>query len=111
MADPHQVWIGLTTVGSREQAQILARSLVEERLVACAQIGVGITSHFRWEESLGSEAEVPVLLKFPKDRLHALRERLKRLHPYETPEWLAWPVTEASPEYAQWVVEETRPRE
>ena len=91
-----------TTVGSPEDAQRLARQLVEGRLAACVQVDAGVQSHYRWEGRLCADPEVRLTVK----TLPALRERLLAFlaehHPYDVPQ-LLWQVMQASPAYADWV--------
>ena len=42
----------ITTLPTEEEAQALARGLVEARLAACAQVEPGLQSHYRWQGQL-----------------------------------------------------------
>ena len=74
----------LTTVGTHEDALRIARTLVEERLCACAQLQV-IESVFRWKGEVVDEPEYRLLLKTTTAGCDALAARLAELHPYELP--------------------------
>ena len=91
-----------TTVRTPEDAQRLAKSLVEHRLAACVQVEPGLRSHYRWEGRTCDDAEVRLTVK----TLPAARERLLAFlaehHPYDVPQ-LLWQVMQASPAYAEWV--------
>lgn len=97
----------LTTVADHESAERLARALVDERLIACANLVPGLLSVYRWRGELQAEGEVLLLMKTRRSRLDELRRRLPELHSYEVPELLALPVTAALEAYCRWVVEET----
>ncbi len=79
----------LTSEGSPEQADALARQLVQRHLVACASL-LPVRSHYRWQGQLQSSHEVKLLLKTSPDQLAGLRDALAELHSYETPEWVHW---------------------
>jgi periplasmic divalent cation tolerance protein len=81
----------------------IAESLVDERLAACANLLPGITSIYRWEGQIQRDPEVLLLIKTTRERVAALTERLRALHPYEIPEIIAVPVTEGLPDYLSWV--------
>jgi periplasmic divalent cation tolerance protein len=98
----------LTTVPDREAAERLGHALVEERLIACANLIPGLHSIYRWQGEVQSEAEVLLLMKTRRARLTSLKERLPQLHPYEVPELLALPVADGLDAYCGWVVGETR---
>ncbi|GAA4920835.1 divalent-cation tolerance protein CutA [Streptomyces coeruleoprunus] len=97
----------LTTTDSAAKAEELARSAVEERLAACAQISAPITSVYRWQGAIETSQEWQVLLKTTEECYEALEAHLTRLHDYETPEIIATPVVRGSAGYLRWIAEET----
>ena len=94
------------TFGSDEEARRIARTLVEERLAACANILAPCHSIYRWQGSIEEAAEVPVLFKTRADAADRLIARLGELHSYDVPAAVVWPIARALPGYAQWVGEE-----
>jgi periplasmic divalent cation tolerance protein len=99
----------VTTVEHRHQADDLARTLVQEDLAACVQVGGAVRSWYRWQGEVQDAPEVPLLLKVRHDRLDACLGRLEALHPYDTPEILAWPAEHAAAGYLSWAYGEDTP--
>ncbi len=95
----------LVTLPSMEEAQSLGRTLVEERLVACANLLPPIRSIYRWEGEVQEGNEVLVLLKSTTARFEALRARVVELHPYACPEVIALPVQQGHEPYLRWIDE------
>ena len=95
--------------GSAEEAQMICRAMVEEKLAACANILAPCKSIYRWEDKIETASEVPVLLKTRADIAQALIDRIDQLHSYEVPAAVAWAVDAALPAYLTWVEEVTRP--
>jgi periplasmic divalent cation tolerance protein len=95
----------LTTVARAEDAEYIAREMVERRLAACVNVLPPITSVYRWQGEVTREAEHLLLMKTHRDRFEALRARLVEIHPYETPEVIALPVTAGHAPYLQWIDE------
>jgi periplasmic divalent cation tolerance protein len=93
--------------GSAEEAQTVARTLVEERLAACANILAPCRSVYRWQGKIEEAEEVPALFKTRTDCAEALITRLSQLHSYDVPAAVVWPIAQALPAYAQWVADET----
>ena len=62
-----------------------------------------VRSIYRWQGRLEDESEVMLILKTRADRVDALAERLRALHPYDVPELLVLPVESGLPEYLEWV--------
>ncbi|HUF76195.1 MAG TPA: divalent-cation tolerance protein CutA [Longimicrobiales bacterium] len=102
-ATDDQVVVALTTAPSVEVAERIGRSLVEERLAACANVVGGITSIFRWDDAVQRESEALVILKTTVGSVEALERRLAELHPYEVPELIAFPITAGHAPYLEWV--------
>lgn len=96
-----------TTVGSLEDAQRLARGLVEARLAACVQVEPGLQSFYRWQGKTCEDPEVRLTIKALPQGAPALQAFFAQHHPYELPQFLAWTMR-ASPAYAQWVRGELR---
>ncbi|HEY0150314.1 MAG TPA: divalent-cation tolerance protein CutA [Allosphingosinicella sp.] len=94
--------------GSPEEAQTIARTLIEERLAACANILAPCHSIYRWQGAVEEAEEVPALFKTRADLAEALIARLAELHSYDVPAAVVWPVAQALPAYAKWVATETR---
>lgn len=97
-----------TTVENRDDADQIAKTLVEKRLAACIQIIGPLTSYFQWEGKLESSQEYLCLIKSREDIYPKLEEAIKRLHPYEVPEILAIPVIKGSKEYLNWLDQELK---
>jgi periplasmic divalent cation tolerance protein len=98
-----------TTVPDHQTALALSRTLVTERLAACANIIPEITSVYTWKGELQQETEVAVLLKTQADQANAAAERLRQLHPYECPCVVIFLSQAGNPEFFQWVADSTRP--
>ncbi len=90
-------------------AEAIARALVEERVAACVNLVPGVVSIYRWKGEICRDDELLLVIKTRDDKLPALREAIRRVHPYEVPEIvaLAPQAGEVNEEYARWVDEET----
>ena len=100
--------IALTTTAADYDASLLARTLVEEQLVACVNIIDRVTSVYRWENRIHEDGEKLLVMKTTTDRVDALRDRLTDLHPYDVPEFVVLPVDRISEKYESWLIESTR---
>ena len=98
-----QARIVLTTVANAEEAAELGRTLVDERLVACATMIPSVQSIYRWKGEIESATETLLMLKTGPDQLAALEARLRELHSYETPEFLVLVVESGSNSYLDWL--------
>lgn len=96
----------ITTVGSADDAQRLARTLVDEHLCACAQIE-RIDSVYRWQGDVVQEPEWRLLFKTIEDRYAQIEQRLRTLHPYALPAIYSLRPQQALPAFADWVRQAT----
>jgi periplasmic divalent cation tolerance protein len=97
--------VALSTVGSAEDAERLARALVERRLAACVNVVPGVVSVYRWKGNVERDEERLLVIKTRAERLEALRRALVELHPYEVPELVALSVEAGHPPYLAWLDE------
>ena len=98
------VAVVLVTAPDEEKAASMARTLVEEGLIACANLVPQVRSIYRWEGKVCDEEEVLMVLKTGAERFEALRARVLELHPAEVPELLRLEVADGSPAYLAWVL-------
>ena len=92
-----------TTTETKEQAQKIARYLVEQKLAACVQITGPIESIYRWKGKVENAQEWLCLIKTRDDLYNKVETAIKKLHSYETPEIIAMPVVKGSKEYLSWI--------
>ena len=104
MADS-SVNIVYTTVGSEEEAVLIARTVVEEKLAACANIIPSTRSIYRWQGKVEDESESLIFIKTRSDSVEALIARIKELHTYDVPDIIAIPIEKGYQPYLDWVVE------
>jgi periplasmic divalent cation tolerance protein len=95
----------LTTAGSREEAERIARALVDEQLAACVSIIPGLTSVYRWQGKVEAAPELLLLIKTTAANLTRLEEAIRRLHSYEVPEFIVLAPESASKPYLEWLLE------
>jgi periplasmic divalent cation tolerance protein len=97
-----QPLIVLVTAPDLKTARKLARAALDARLIACANLVPKIESHYWWQEKIESGTEVLMLLKTSTARVVALEKLILANHPYDTPEFVALPVTRVSNRYLKW---------
>jgi periplasmic divalent cation tolerance protein len=91
------------TAGSVEEAERIGRTLVEERLAACANLLPGLRSVYRWKGRVEEASEALLLAKTTAAALPALVERARALHSYECPCIAAWSIQGGNPDYLAWI--------
>jgi periplasmic divalent cation tolerance protein len=95
----------LTTLPPDADASAFARSIVGSRLAACVNLLPVMESIYRWEGSIEQESERQVVMKTSRERVVALWERVRELHPYDVPEFLVLPILDGNDAYLRWVAE------
>jgi len=93
----------ITTTEKTEDAEAIARQLVERRLAACVQIVGPITSVYRWQGEVETAREWQVIAKTRRELFSAVEQAIAEAHPYDVPEILAVPVTDGSEAYLKWL--------
>ena len=93
---------------SAEEAEKVARRLVEKRLAACVKMIPGARSFYRWKGEIEEAGEYVLLIKSRRDLFDKLSTELAALHSYEVPEILAVPVVEGASAYIDWIDKELK---
>jgi len=93
----------MVTAGDDEEAQLIARSLLESRKVACANIIPGMKSLYWWQEKIDRASESLIFLKTSRRLLDEVITLVKEIHSYEVPEIIALPIIAGNEDYLKWL--------
>lgn len=94
------------TFANEQDALRISSALVEARLAACVNLLPAIRSIYRWKGEVEHADEVLVLIKTTQQTFPTLRDRIKELHTYDTPEIIAVPVVDGLADYLGWIREQ-----
>jgi periplasmic divalent cation tolerance protein len=95
--------IVFVTASRENEAEKIARGLIEARLAGCVNIIRNIRSIYRWEGKMEDEREVLMIAKTRKKFFRAFEKKVKELHSYTVPEIIAVPISEGSKDYLAWL--------
>lgn len=99
----------VTTTPSPEDAQRIARTLVEQRLAGCVQVGGPVTSTYWWEGQVEQDREWICLIKTDEGRYPAAEQAILAAHPYDVPEIVATPIVAGNRAYLDWLSAQLKP--
>lgn len=91
------------TTCPEDQAFVIARTLVEEKLAACVNMVAGVRSVYYWRDQLDTATETLLIIKATAYHYDKIEERLRALHPYELPEIIAIPIERGYKPYLDWL--------
>ncbi len=95
--------IVMVTTPSKEEALKIVRRLLDDRLIACANIVDHVSSLFWWEDKIDEATEFLVVMKSREELFQRLSQRVKELHSYQVPEIIAIPIMAGSQSYLNWL--------
>ncbi|MFZ0631493.1 MAG: divalent-cation tolerance protein CutA [Acidobacteriaceae bacterium] len=98
----------LSTAGSAEEAERIARALVDQRLAACVNILPGLTSVYRWKDEVETATEVLLLIKTRAELVDRAEAALRAAHSYEIPEVLVFTPESGLADYVDWLMRSVR---
>jgi periplasmic divalent cation tolerance protein len=93
----------LSTCETAEEAESVARLLVESRLAACVNIIGGVRSIYRWKDAVESATEFLLVIKTSRALLPDVQAAVDKVHSYELPECIALTVIDGSERYLEWL--------
>ena len=91
------------TTATKIEAENIARNLLNQRLIACANIVGPVSSLSWWKEKISRENEFLVLMKTRSDLFERLATKIKQMHSYEVPEIIAVPIAKGEQSYLEWL--------
>jgi len=94
------------TTSSKEEAEKIARKLVEERLAACIQIIGPIKSYYWWKGAIEESEEWLCIVKTKMHLYEKLESMIKSMHSYQVPEIVVLPIIKGNESYLKWMDEE-----
>jgi periplasmic divalent cation tolerance protein len=93
----------VTTVGTEEQAYLIAREIVARRQAACVNIVPGIRSIYRWKGKICKDGELMLIVKTLEGELEGVTDTIRELHSYEIPEILSFNVSHGEQRFLEWI--------
>jgi periplasmic divalent cation tolerance protein len=93
----------LSTVGTEGEASRIALALVERRLAACVNVVPGVSSTYRWQGAVRTDAEWLLVVKTRRDRFDEVRAAIRELHSYELPEVVMLDIADGDAAYLEWI--------
>lgn len=101
------VFFVYVTAASVAESELIARTVVEERLAACANLLGAIKSVYWWDGKVCEGEEVALVLKTSKAQKAKLISRVKALHSYDCPAIVCLPIVDGNSDFLEWIRQET----
>jgi periplasmic divalent cation tolerance protein len=93
----------ITTVGTEEQANLIAREIVARRQAACVNILPGVRSIYRWKGKICKDGELMLVVKTLEQELDGVSATIRELHSYELPEILSFQAIRGEANFLEWI--------
>ena len=95
------------TAKDEEEASVIGKALVGEKLAACVNIHP-IKSIFRWQGAISQEDEMAILAKTRAELVDEVMSRVKELHSYEVPCIVVLTLEKGNPDFLEWISQSTK---
>jgi periplasmic divalent cation tolerance protein len=93
----------VTTVGTEEQANLIAREMIARRQAACVNILPGVRSIYRWKGKICKDGELMLVIKTLEGEFEGVAATIRELHSYELPEILSFQVARGEAGFLDWI--------
>ncbi len=100
----------ITTTTNKEEAVKIVQILLNERLIACANIIDSVLSLYWWREKIQEDNELMIIMKSNEKLLEKTMKKILEIHSYKIPEILVLPIERGSQPYFNWMEECLKPR-
>ena len=100
--------MGYVTFKNSSEAKKICTSLVKKKLIACANILAPHTALFEWDNKINSCKEIAAFIKTTKKQTPLVQKEIQKMHSYQTPCIVFWPLTKGAPDFLKWVKTQTR---
>jgi len=97
--------IVFVTARNKAEGRMIANGLLEDKLIACANLIKGVESFFCWKGKVDRSKEVMLVIKTQQELFSQVVAKVKKLHSYETPEIIAFPIVAGDKAYLKWIDE------
>jgi periplasmic divalent cation tolerance protein len=101
--------LAFVTVPDVKVARQLTKKILQRKLAACVNIISGVESHYWWQGKLDRSSEFLLIIKTTSTRLASLEKLVVAEHPYDTPEFIAFPLTSGNSNYLSWLQASVKP--
>ena len=95
------------TVGDQKEADLIASTIVEERLASSVNIVDSVRSYYWWSSDVQQREEFLLIAKTRTTGVDAAIERIRVIHSYECPCIVSWPIGKGNKDYLEWIGRET----
>ncbi len=93
----------LTTTPNADEAETLARKIIEAKLAACVQVLPPMKSFYFWENQIQADSEHLLLIKSLAEKFDELEKFIQANHSYDVPEIIAFSAERISESYLNWM--------
>lgn len=91
------------TASSPEEARKITDKLLNEKMIACANVIPKVESRYWWEGKIETSNEALVIMKTVEGNFKKIEEKIKEIHSYEVPEIISVGISGGSEEYFRWI--------
>ena len=95
--------ICLITTSNEDEAEKITVELINDHLIACANIIPKVKSVYIWEGKLEKDSESLIVIKTHKDMRDKIMKKIKEIHNYENPECIFLPILDGLKDYLNWI--------
>ena len=97
----------MVSASSQNEAEKIAKELVEKKLAACVSIIPNMRSIYIWEGKVEDSEEYLMIIKTRGELFEQVKRAIQDLHSYKIPEIISLPITHALEDYVRWINEVT----
>jgi periplasmic divalent cation tolerance protein len=95
------------TTQSKKEAKRIAKILLKEKLIACANI-FPIESQFLWQGKIKKVKEFGMILKTKRRLVEKIVKKIKAIHSYKIPCIISFSIEKGNKDFLDWIGDSTK---
>jgi periplasmic divalent cation tolerance protein len=99
--------MGYVTFKNKAEANKICTFLVKKKLIACANVLSSHEAIYEWNDKFYKQKEVAVLIKTKKTNTKKVISEIRKMHSYENPCIVFWPLKQGSKDFLSWVAKQS----
>ena len=91
------------TASNRKEAELIAKKLLDKKLIACANVISNVNSYFVWKNKVQNSKEIIICGKTTSKNQTKIIKAVKSIHSYSVPCIIFFDIKNGNKDFLKWI--------